>query len=334
MSALFQIEHADQREQPETLASVMLTEQLTKYQLLRREEKKLRGRVEFLEKQAALRGFLQAQVDAATVDAATLLQEEKSQLEALREEVEQQEDQLKKLEELSPAQRTNLEIEHLEQLLSDLKAKRAQLRIYHSNLLYLEEKQAQLGLEARVDLANELKLTQTELEKIRVQRQQLENTLKAAWQFDPNTVPDFDALEAKQIKTLAKEILARHQAQAEAQIQARLESAAQKYHDLVVAELEALRQTAYADSTCQVTDKLPKTDIVEWKLTCVGSFGGVTVSVEFDPAERGDPAHFKCVRYLHDGRIGGQSNAGFSRTALREALQALHQKNKKWWQWW
>jgi len=327
MSALFQIEHSDQREQPDSLASVMLTEQLTKYQQLRREEKKLRGRVEFLEKQAALHGFLQAKVDAAT-----LLQEEKSQLEALREEVEQQEDRLKKLEELPPAQRTDIEAEHLEQLLSDLKAKREQLRIYQGNLHYLEEKQAQLGLEARVDLANELKLTQAALEKVREQWQQLEKTLKAAWQFDPSTVPDFDALEAKQIKSLAKEIIARHEAQTQAQTQARMESAAQKYHELVVAELETLRQAAYPDPNCQVTDKLPSAGKAEWKLFCVGSFGGVTVTVEFD--HNGQSAHFKCVRHLHDGSVGDESDADLSRAALREALQALHQKNKKWWQWW
>lgn len=327
MSALFQIEHADHRAQSDTLASLMLAEQLTQYQRLRREEKALRERVDFLEQQAALQGPLRVEVDVAL-----LLKKEKAQLEALRETVQQNEAQLIQLEELPPAQRTNLEIERLEQLLSDLKAKRAQLRIYQSNLLYLEEKQAQLGVEARVDLANELKLTQAGLEKVKNQRQQLENALKAAWQFDPNTVPDFDALEANQIKALAKEILARHQAQAQAQTQARLESAVQKYHDLVIAELEALRQTAYADSPCQVTDQLPQTAVAEWKLTCVGSFGGVTVTVEF--GRDGDPAHFKCVRYFHDGRIGGALNAEFSRAALHEALQALHQKNKKWWQWW
>lgn len=327
MSALFQIEHADHREQSDTLASLMLAEQLTQYQRLRREEKALRERVDFLEQQAALQGPLRVEVEVAL-----LLKKEKAQLEALREAVQQNEAQLTQLEELPPAQRTNLEIERLEQLLSDLQAKRAQLRIYQSNLLYLEEKQAQLGLEARVDLANELKLTQAALEKVKNQRQQLENALKAAWQFDPNTVPDFDALEAQQIKALAKEILARQQAQARAQTQARLESAAQKYHDLVVAELETLRQTAYADSPCQVTDKPPTTEVAEWKLTCVGSYGGVTVAVEF--GRDGDPAHFKCVRYFHDGRMSGALNAEFSRAALREALQALHQKNKKWWQWW
>ncbi len=142
MASFFQIESSDTREQPNTLASMALSQQLAQYQQLRREEKKLRARVGYLEKQAALKGPL-----AVEVDLALLLQEEKAELETLRQTLASQEEQLEHLQALPAEERTAIEAEQLEQLVSDLRAKREQLRIIQDNVNFLEEKQAQFGFD-------------------------------------------------------------------------------------------------------------------------------------------------------------------------------------------
>jgi hypothetical protein len=324
MASFFQIESADTREQPDTLASLALSQQLAKYQQLRREEKKLRTRVGYLEKQAALKGPL-----AVEVNLAMLLQEEKAELETLRQTLASQEEQLEHLQSLPVEQRTTIEAEQLEQLVSDLQAKRVQLRIHQDNVNFLEEKQAQYGLDVPLNLANELKLARENLEKLQAQLQTLEKTLKEVWKLDPAQIENLDTMDEPQMRKLALQIVNRIETQEREQAEQRHQAAAEKYEALVLATLEELRKAAYPAPDGHVRRVAHET---EWKLSFTGTFGGVSVSLEFDRG--GNPVYFRCKRYQHDGRVASEKQADLSRDDLIGALRALHWKEKKWWQWW
>lgn len=323
MASFFQIESSDTREQPNTLASMALSQQLAQYQQLRREEKKLRARVGYLEKQAALKGPL-----AVEVDLALLLQEEKAELETLRQTLASQEEQLEHLQALPAEERTAIEAEQLEQLVSDLRAKREQLRIIQDNVNFLEEKQAQFGFDVPLNLANELKLARENLAKVQAQLQALEKILKEGWKLDPAQLENLDTMDEPQMRKLALQVVNRIEAEEREQAEQRLKAAAAKYDALVLATLEELRKAVYPDPDGHVRS----INEAEWKLYFTGSFGGVSVRLEFD--RTGNPVYWRCTRYHHDGRVIGERRADLPRDDLIAALRALHWKAKKWWQFW
>lgn len=327
MSALFQIESSDQRDQPESLQSLRLAQELKQYQQLRGQEKKLRGRVEYLEKQAARHGQLNVPVDVAL-----LLQEEREKLTALRQELALQEEQLASLAALPAEQRSTIEAEQLEQLLSDLKIKREQARLIQGNLNFLEEKEAQFGVNTRVDLANELRLTQEELERVRLELSQLEKKLKALWQLDPGAIPDFDLLDDAQIKKLAREIISQRETTEREQARKNKAAFVEKYETVVTTALNELRESLNAGSSYRVSSQFGATGEAVWKLSTVGSFDGIEVELAFDC--RSNPLHFQCTRFNHDHQVVSQLQAELTRASLVETLKALHQKKNPWWKFW
>jgi hypothetical protein len=215
------------------------------------------------------------------------------------------------------------------QLLSDLRAKREHLRILQDNVNFLEEKQAQFGFDLPLNLANELKLARENVEKVQAQLQTLEKILKEVWKLDPAQIENLDAMDEPQMRKLALQVVKRTEAQEHEQAEQRRKAAVEKYDALVSATLEELRTAVYPDPDCQMKRVAHE---AEWKLSFIGTFGGVSVSLEFD--RTGNPGYFRCKRYQHDGRVASERRADLSRDDLIAALMALNWKEKKWWQFW
>lgn len=315
-------------------ASVGLAGQLTRYQQLRREEKRLRARVDYLERQMALKGPL-----AVDVDLATLLQEERAKLATLRDALVEQEEHLDTIQAVPEAQRDAITAAQLEQVVSDLRAKREQLWILQGNIDFLREKQAKFGLDVPLNLANELKLAQQDLEKVQAAIAQLEEKLEKTYQLDPRAIADLDTMEASKLGELAshlvskKEILERTEAQQrqqqrEAAAAQERAAAAAPYEAMVLELLAALRKAAYPHPQAHVRSN----GRGEWKLASSGNqFAGVGVSLECDG--EGNPVRFRCLRRNELGHHVGESVAELSRPALMSALKGLW-KPKQWWQFW
>jgi hypothetical protein len=177
-------------------------------------------------------------------------------------------------------------------------------------------------------LANELKLARENLEKVQAQLQTLEKTLKEAWKLDPAQIENLDAMDEPQMRKLALQVVKRTEAQEHEQAEQRRKAAVEKYGALALTTLEELRMVAYPDPDSRVRG----VNEIEWRIYFTGSFGGVSVRLEFD--RTGNPNYWRCTRYHHDGRVVGESRADLPRDDLIAALRALHWKGKKWWQFW
>ena len=319
-----------------SLGVQILTQQLVKHNQLREEERKLRARVEFLEQQAASQGPLKLDVNLAM-----LLKEEKVQLLKTRQQVELQEAELEKLESLPEDERVRLAADRVEQLVSDTKALRGQIRIHQTNVNFLEEKTAQLGLDTRVDLANELATIRRDLERVQSELADLKNRLQREWGIDPDSIKNLDSMDEQKIRAMALEVVSRRDELERVRKQQQIDAAAKSYDQLVLTALEELRGAVYPGPDYSTNRnfsldfdnqwRLPSFE-VKWMLSFIGTYGGVSVTLNFDHQYR--PTGFSCAFVHPDGKVLKTTPADLTRESLVEALMDLHVKKNPWWRFW
>lgn len=323
-------------QQSETQA---LQQQLIVYSQLRREEQELRTRVAFLEERAVQLGALNVPVDLAL-----LLSEEQKKLEQLRSELETQTDQLKQIAALPPDQRANIEVDTLEQLVSDIKAKQEQVRVYESNLRFLEEKAAKFGIDIRLDLFNELMLTRENLQAVQRQISALEERMKRMWGIEPEVINDVEDLNTEKIRRFAIEKVA-HKYET---LKKYAQDLSGKMHGLTLKSntIKSFVATKYDNTVSNVLEELNgvfflecevKRDLAletpKWQITCVGSQEQLLVELHFESDFK--PAYLACVRYHPNGTKTATVRASLARGDLIRALKELCPvKQKKWWMFW
>lgn len=300
-------------------AAINLSQQMAKYQQLRLEEKKLRERVEYLEKQVALKGPM-----AVEVDLAMLLKKESAELLFLRESLHSQEQELASLENLSKENQSIIQKEQLEQLIADLRAKKEQISILQHNINFLEEKQAQYGIDIPVNLANELKLAKESLSKVQEQLGILKKQLLEEWHYDPAESKNFDSLDKDGLLKLAAQLIKKHEQEIEKQHQ----KAGDQYNPMIMEILEELRNAVFHGSNSKVIRK----NALEWEINIAASFGGVLVILKFNHKEEA-----RSLEYIHKHHDGHTLNRGFaelSRKSLIETFKSSFWRKKEWWQFW
>ncbi|MDN3668258.1 hypothetical protein QWY93_02800 [Echinicola jeungdonensis] len=292
---------------------------MAKYQQLRLEEKKLRERVDYLEKQVALKGPL-----AVEVDLAMLLKEESNKLASLRQSLDAKEKELVKLQDLPEENRSTIQTERLEQLISDLRAKEEQALILQDNINFLEEKQAQFGIDVQLNLSNELKLARESLEKVQNQLKALKTELVNQWHFDPGQMEDFDSLAQEKILELAAKLVDRREKELEMQ----RKTVGDQYNAMITDTLEELRKAVFSGAGNEVIRKSP----TEWEIKIRGSFGGVSVSFNFN--HNNQPSSLICTHRHHDGHTLAKRSTDLSRQNLIRLFMDIFWKKKKWWHFW
>jgi hypothetical protein len=326
-----------------------LAQQLSEYIELRDEERGLRGRVGFLEKKAAQYGPLRLDVDLAM-----LLEEEQTELGKIRRELELLESQLQTHTDIPFEQRTEITASRLEQLLSDVTAKREQLLTYQDNINYLEEKQAKLGLGTGVDLVNELKLTRERLNFVKSQLFVLEQQIEADWGVELGSIQELTTMSIKEIRAFAHQIVE----QKERPERERKAAAVQKYDELVRNVLQELRDTVYRHCSLFPFHQSHDNPSGDWEIYLPSnSFfrqTKVEVSLLFD--RDGNPVNFQCERncsqfpqnvldFLEFERYPSPrypdvtrsaESENLSRESLIEALMKLHasERRRRRWQFW
>ena len=324
----------------ESEAAHELAQQLEEYRKLREHEKSLRARVEFMRKQAALQGPLRVEVDLALT-----LEDERTLLEQAQEQLREREGTLERLEFLPKEKRFDLAVDEVERLVSEIKARREQIRIHQDNVNFVEEQKAKLGAEGRLDWENELKLVREDLARVRKELDALKHKLGEKWGIDPDSIEGLEEMGATALRDFASKAALKAQSAKRKQAESRIMCVAEKYDEMVVEVLKELGGAAYPGYQCNV----PKTyaariaddstrrrvtlgDAV-WNLSFVGSFGGVSITLPLD--SDGEPRRFECqVSRPSDGRLSGNAAADLSREALVGALRQLHTKHRAWWQVW
>jgi len=338
------------------LEAQRLVAQLAQLRALRAEEKQLRARVAFLEKQAVVQGPLHREVELALT-----LEHEQTQLQQLRAELAAQEEELAAPEGVLVDETAQLKAQRLEERLSDLKARREQARLHQGNVLYLEEKLALLGADARLDMVNELKLSREELQRVERKLQSLQTQLLVEWQLTLADLPDLEEMDESQIGEFARRVASKiEELSREAFVRLQTEMI-QRLDEFVSPLLEELRAFTYgllprpiaepplaelkavrsdqARFTLDPGGELRRTQPpwqlerkVRWRLGLPGTRADVAVILDFD--HHGHPQCFQCVLFNNDGRIQAQTSAGLDRGALRDALQRLLGVGRHWWEFW
>lgn len=330
---------------------------LLEYRRKRDEERKLRERIHFLEWQAAQQGPLHREVDLVLA-----IRDVSKSLDGTRQQLAEYEQMLARLEALPESQRVEFGVDEIESLLSEVKAHREQLRIHQNNLHYLEERQAEFGVSARLDIHNALCIERQELEKVVKELADLKLGL-LKWNIDPDAIPNLESMAEQDVRDLVvnavQEVLdarADEAAMRRREAEASLLAAAEPYDKMVVQILKELGHALYEPHgravtkriEAEVPDNRPELGLlgvdlkpgrpaqlgeVVWTLSFVGSFGRVSIALPLDA--KGEPGNFTCCVYrLGDGKLKGNATAERSRQALIDALKSLYVTKKSWWQVW
>lgn len=338
-----------------------LTQQIAQYRQLRARERRLREEVAVLESQIARFGPLEVPPNKV-VD----LKEEQAQLEELRGDIDAREQELVQLTALPPDQLTAIQAERLQQVTSDIRAKREQFTILQDNIRFLEEQLSQYGGQyPGVALTNQLKSTRQELNKVQAQLQELEARLKDEWQLEPNEIQLIETMSDQALTEFVAKAVERSEQfkrqrvrNMRAQLFAKALTIIAQYDDLVKSVLAELRQATYPTCTVEAhqpgdygishdfdLDRDREEDLTglsfersiykqqQWTIVYTASYGAreVQLTVTLNLNAHNNPVGFRCQRLGADGT----NSADLSRDALIKALTELHRpQNKPWWQFW
>jgi hypothetical protein len=344
----------DRQEARRQVEAHLLATQLAKLRTLRSDEKRLRAKVALLQKQAVNQGPLHREINLSLA-----LQQEQDELRQLREQLLVAEREIEAEQNLPPDEGLNLKAQRLEERISDLKARRNEARWHQSNVHFLEEKLASQGPDARLDVVNELRLSQEELKTVESQLAALYQRLESEWQLTPAALPNIEEMGDEEIAKYAHEIVVRRERESRDRVEQRMVEGARGVDAMVTALLEELRGAAYPSSpprTPRYDGKInlslvrvdpalishsdaiisqPKwaaRNEVSWSLHEPGSFAGVDVVLQFD--SDGIPTRFSCQRQGHNPKEVRTATAELDRESLRSALMALYSSRKRWWEVW